>query len=182
MTTNSFGARDRLEVGDAAYEIFRLDRVDGSARLPYSLKVLLETCGQRGQHLGDRRAGRRPGLLGPAGREWHGDPVHPARVLLQDFTGVPCVVDLVAMREQFKPGQSRASLGLTGEELYSITGLEGTDPLPHEVTVRAEKNGDRTEFTAAVRIDTPAEAVYFRLGGILQFVLRQLLETNDTRR
>jgi aconitase A len=42
MTTNSFGARDRLQVGDAAYEIFRLDRVDGSARLPYSLKVLLE--------------------------------------------------------------------------------------------------------------------------------------------
>jgi aconitase A len=97
----------------------------------------------------------------------------PARVLLQDFTGVPCVVDL-AMREQFKPGQSRASLGLTGEERYSITGLEGTDPLPHEVTVRAEKNGDRTEFTAAVRMDTPAEAAYFRHGGILQFVLRQL--------
>jgi aconitate hydratase len=44
MATNSFGARDRLEVGDAAYEIFRLDRGDGSARLPYSLKVLLETC------------------------------------------------------------------------------------------------------------------------------------------
>ena len=44
MTTNSFGARDRLQVGGAAYEIFRLDRVDGAGRLPYSLKVLLETC------------------------------------------------------------------------------------------------------------------------------------------
>jgi aconitate hydratase len=50
------------------------------------------------------------------------------------------------------------------------------------VTVRAEKNGGRTEFTAAVRIDTPAEAAYFRHGGILQFVLRQLLEPDDTRR
>jgi aconitase A len=131
--------------GDAAYEILR---VDGSARLPYSLKVLLENLlRNRGRHAGDRRGGR-PG----------GD----ARAV--------------------KPGQSRASLGLTGEELYSITGLEGTDPLPHEVTVRAEKNGDRTEFSAAVRIDTPAEAAYFRHGGILQFVLRQLLETNDTRR
>jgi hypothetical protein len=40
---------------------------------------------------------------------------------------------------QFKPGQSCGSLGLTGEELYSITGLEGTHPLPHEVTVQAEK-------------------------------------------
>jgi hypothetical protein len=42
MTANSFGARDRLGVGDTTYEVFRLDRVDGSARLPYSLKVLLE--------------------------------------------------------------------------------------------------------------------------------------------
>jgi aconitate hydratase len=83
---------------------------------------------------------------------------------------------------QFKPGQSWASLGLTGEELYSITGLEGTDPVPHEVTVRAEQNGEGTEFTAAVRIDTPAEAAYFRHGGILQFVLRQLLETDDTKK
>jgi aconitate hydratase len=82
---------------------------------------------------------------------------------------------------QFKPGQSCTSLGLTGEERYSITGLEGTDPLPHEVTVRAEKNGDRTKFTAAVRIDTPAEAAYFHHGGILQFVLRQLLESDNTK-
>jgi aconitate hydratase A / 2-methylisocitrate dehydratase len=42
MSANSFGARDRLKVGEAAYDVYRLDRVDGSAGLPYSLKVLLE--------------------------------------------------------------------------------------------------------------------------------------------
>jgi aconitate hydratase len=79
---------------------------------------------------------------------------------------------------QFAPGASRESLGLTGEEAYSVTGLEGTDPaepFPREAAVRAERNGQGREFTATVRIDTPAEASYFRHGGILQYVLRQLL-------
>jgi aconitate hydratase len=107
-----------------------------------------------------------------------------AAVLAESFERIhrSNLIGMGVLPLQFKPGQSRASLGLTGEERYSITGLEGTDPLPHEVTVRAEKNGEGTEFTAAVRIDTPAEAAYFRHGGILQFVLRQLLETDDTRR
>ena len=81
---------------------------------------------------------------------------------------------------QFPAGASRESLGLTGEEVYSITGLAGTDPaapLPSEVTVRAERDGQNTEFVATVRIDTPAEAAYYRHGGILQYVLRQLLPT-----
>jgi aconitate hydratase len=105
-----------------------------------------------------------------------------AAVLAESFERIhrSNLIGMGVLPLQFKPGQSRASLGLTGEERYSITGLEGTDPLPHEVTVRAEKNGDGTEFTAAVRIDTPAEAAYFRHGGILQFVLRQLLETDNT--
>ena len=62
--------------------------------------------------------------------------------------------------------------------MYSITGLAGADPaapLPSEVTVRAEQDGQNTEFVATVRIDTPAEAAYYRHGGILQYVLRQLL-------
>jgi aconitate hydratase len=80
---------------------------------------------------------------------------------------------------QFAPGASRESLGLTGEEVYSVTGLEGTDPagpFPREVAVRAERDGQGREFTATVRIDTPAEASYFRHGGILRYVLRQLLQ------
>jgi aconitate hydratase len=70
---------------------------------------------------------------------------------------------------QFKDGESASSLGLTGEEEISITGVDGGDA--KEVTVRA---GD-TEFTARVRIDTPKEVDYFKHGGILQFVLRGLL-------
>ena len=82
---------------------------------------------------------------------------------------------------QFRPGNQRRSLGLTGEEIYSITGLAGADPLPREVTVRAEADGRSREFTATVRIDTPAEAAYFRHGGILPYVLRQLLARTNPR-
>ncbi len=70
---------------------------------------------------------------------------------------------------QFNDGDSVESLGLTGEEEFSISGIDGGDA--KEVTVRA---GDK-EFTARVRIDTPKEVEYFKHGGILQFVLRGLL-------
>jgi aconitate hydratase A / 2-methylisocitrate dehydratase len=72
---------------------------------------------------------------------------------------------------QFADGESVESLGLTGEEEISISGLDGGDA--KEVTVRA---GDK-EFTARVRIDTPKEVEYFKHGGILQFVLRGLLDS-----
>ncbi len=74
---------------------------------------------------------------------------------------------------QFKDGETRESLGLTGEEVYSIKGLagSGSGPLPREVTVTA----DGKEFRAIVRIDTPGEAAYYRHGGIMQYVLRSLL-------
>jgi aconitate hydratase len=77
---------------------------------------------------------------------------------------------------QFQAGTSAQGLGLTGEESYSVTGLEGSEEVPHQVTVTVEDHGQRREFTADVRIDTPAEAAYFRHGGILQFVLRQMLD------
>jgi aconitate hydratase len=72
---------------------------------------------------------------------------------------------------QFRSGESVSSLGLTGRETFSISGLADVDSIPREVTVRA----DDTQFTAVVRIDTPKEQRYFRHGGILQFVLRELL-------
>jgi aconitate hydratase len=74
---------------------------------------------------------------------------------------------------QFKPGESAASLLLTGHEVFDITGIEAMNSgeTPREVTVRA--NGK--EFRAIVRIDTPGEAEYFRHGGIMQYVLRSLL-------
>ncbi len=71
---------------------------------------------------------------------------------------------------QFSTGESVESLGLTGEETFDIVGIAEADDIPREVTVRG---GDR-EFRATVRIDTPREADYFRHGGILPYVLRQL--------
>ncbi len=74
---------------------------------------------------------------------------------------------------QFKDGDSVESLGLTGKETFTIAGLAGADEVPRELTVKA---GDQ-EFQVTVRIDTPKEQRYFRHGGILQFVLRELLTT-----
>ncbi len=72
---------------------------------------------------------------------------------------------------QFKDGDSVGSLGLTGRETFSVSGLAGAEEIPREVTVKA----DDKEFPVTVRIDTPKEQRYFQHGGILQFVLRQLL-------
>ncbi|MCE2647312.1 MAG: aconitate hydratase AcnA [Streptomycetaceae bacterium] len=74
---------------------------------------------------------------------------------------------------EFKNGESAASLGLDGTEIFSIAGITAlnTGGVPKELTVTA---GDKS-FTAKVRIDTPGEADYYRHGGIMQFVLRSLL-------
>ena len=74
---------------------------------------------------------------------------------------------------QYRPGESAASLGLTGHEVFDVLGIEAINegPVPREVTVRA----DGREFRAVVRIDTPGEAEYYRHGGIMQYVLRSLL-------
>ena len=75
---------------------------------------------------------------------------------------------------QFAPGDDAASLGLTGEETYAVRGLAGTGEVPRTVTVTASGPGGTREFTATARIDTPAEAAYYRHGGILPYVLRHL--------
>jgi aconitate hydratase len=81
---------------------------------------------------------------------------------------------------QFRPGENVGSLGLTGEEVYDLEGLPkllgGGFAGGHEITVRAKRagGGDRV-FRAVVRIDTPQEVRYYQHGGILQYVLRQLL-------
>jgi len=74
---------------------------------------------------------------------------------------------------QFKNGENAASLGLTGEEVFSISGITAlnTGGVPKELTVTA---GGKS-FVASVRIDTPGEADYYRHGGIMQYVLRSLL-------
>jgi aconitate hydratase len=97
---DTFGAKNRLQVGDTSYEIFRIDTVPGHERLPYSLKVLLENL-LRTEDGANIAAGHIRAL---AGWDQHAEPsveiqYTPARVLMQDFTGVPCVVDLATMRE-----------------------------------------------------------------------------------
>ncbi|AMN70039.1 Aconitate hydratase [Corynebacterium pseudotuberculosis] len=80
---------------------------------------------------------------------------------------------------QFPEGESHASLGLDGTEVFDIEGIEelnnGTTPKTVHVTATKD-SGDKVEFDAVVRIDTPGEADYYRNGGILQFVLRQMIK------
>src|SRR5690242_21858616 len=100
MSADSFGAAGALTAGGEAYRIFRLDAVDGAARLPYCLKVLLENLLRNSDgHL--VTAAQIQALAGwdPAAEPSAEIAFTPARVLLQDFTGVPCLVDLAAMRE-----------------------------------------------------------------------------------
>ncbi|WP_309226177.1 aconitate hydratase AcnA [Streptomyces lunaelactis] len=103
MSANSFDARSTLRVGDESYEIFKLDKVEGSARLPYSLKVLLENllrtedgANITADHI--RAIGNWDSQAQPSQEI----QFTPARVIMQDFTGVPCVVDLATMREAVK--------------------------------------------------------------------------------
>ncbi len=97
---DTFGAKNQLSVGDATYEIFRIDTVDGHERLPYSLKILLENllrtedgANITAEHI--RALGSWDPLADPSVEI----QFTPARVLMQDFTGVPCIVDLATMRE-----------------------------------------------------------------------------------
>jgi aconitate hydratase len=77
---------------------------------------------------------------------------------------------------QFPDGKNAASLGLTGEEIFEITGV-GSNLTPLKVLkVKASLNGSIKEFNALMRIDTPKELEYYRHGGILPYVLRQILE------
>ncbi|WOX13210.1 aconitate hydratase AcnA [Streptomyces sp. N50] len=100
MSANSFDARSTLQVGDESYEIFRLDKVEGSARLPYSLKVLLENLlrTEDGANITADHI-RALGTWDSQAQPSQEIQFTPARVIMQDFTGVPCVVDLATMRE-----------------------------------------------------------------------------------
>jgi aconitate hydratase len=103
VSANSFDARSRLKVGNESYEIFRLDRVEGAARLPYSLKVLLENL-LRTEDGANITADQIRALGGWDSQAQPSQEIQftPARVIMQDFTGVPCVVDLATMREAVK--------------------------------------------------------------------------------
>jgi aconitate hydratase len=97
---DSFGARGTLTVGDTSYEVFRLSAVEGAERLPYSLKILLENL-LRTEDGANITADHVRALAGwdPSAEPATEIQFTPARVVMQDFTGVPCIVDLATMRE-----------------------------------------------------------------------------------
>ncbi len=99
-STNSFDAHGTLEVGEQSYEMYRLAAVEGSETLPYSLKVLLENL----LRTEDGANITQDHIRALAGWDADAQPdteiqFTPARVIMQDFTGVPCIVDLATMRE-----------------------------------------------------------------------------------
>jgi aconitate hydratase len=100
---NSFGAKSNLAVSNQNYEIYHLDKVKGAARLPFSMKILLENL----LRCEDGLTVRAEDIEALAAWDPKAQPnreiaYRPARVLMQDFTGVPAVVDLAAMRDAMK--------------------------------------------------------------------------------
>src|SRR4051812_39617398 len=98
-SSDSFGSRGVLRVGGVEHEVFRLSAVEGGQRLPYSLKVLLENL----LRTEDGTQVTADHVRALAGWDAAAEPsteiqFTPARVIMQDFTGVPCVVDLATMR------------------------------------------------------------------------------------
>ncbi|SCF46779.1 aconitate hydratase [Micromonospora mirobrigensis] len=151
---DTFGAKTQLRVGDASYEIFRIDQVPGHDRLPYSLKILLENLLRTED--GANITADHISQLG--GWDPTADPsveiqFTPARVLMQDFTGVPCVVDLATMREAVRDlgGDATKVNPLAPAELVIdhsvIADLFGReDAFERNVELEYERNKERYQF------------------------------------
>ncbi|MEV4190538.1 aconitase family protein, partial [Streptomyces toxytricini] len=144
VSANSFDARSTLQVGDESYEIFRLDKVEGSARLPYSLKVLLENLlrTEDGANITADHI-RALGSWDSQAQPSQEIQFTPARVIMQDFTGVPCVVDLATMREAVK------ELGGDPSKINPLAPAE----LVIDHSVIADKFGTKDAFTQNVELE-----------------------------
>lgn len=153
-TVDSFGAKSTLTVGSTDYEIFRIDTVAGYEKLPFSLKVLLENLlrtedganvtKEQIQALGSWDAAAEPNTE---------IQFTPARVVMQDFTGVPCIVDLATMREAMEAlgGDATKINPLSPAEMVIdhsvIADLFGTEnALARNVEIEYERNGERYQF------------------------------------
>jgi aconitate hydratase len=153
-TTDSFGAKDHLEVGDRTYEIFRLDAVDGADRLPFSLKVLLENLLRNEDGTNTTAEDVRALAAWDAAAQPSTEiQFTPARVILQDFTGVPAVVDLAAMREAMRDlgGDPSRINPLVPAELVIdhsvVADAFGTsDALRINIDLEFERNRERYQF------------------------------------
>lgn len=151
---NSFGARDTLKVGDNSYEIYRLDAVEGTKKLPYSLKVLAENL----LRTEDGANITKEHIEAIANWDPDADPsieiqFTPARVVMQDFTGVPCIVDLATMREAVEdlggdPEKvnplAPAELVIDHSVILDVFGR--ADAFERNVELEYERNGERYQF------------------------------------
>jgi aconitate hydratase len=154
MSVNSFDAKATLQVGEGSYQIFRLDAVDGSDLLPYSLKILLENL----LRTEDGANITADDIHALAGWDPNAEPSKeiqftPARVIMQDFTGVPCVVDLATMREAMADmgGDPSKINPLAPAELVIdhsvIADVFGTaDAFTRNVEIEYSRNHERYQF------------------------------------
>ncbi|MEU1841274.1 aconitate hydratase [Micromonospora chersina] len=151
---DTFGAKTQLRVGDASYEIFRIDKVEGHDRLPYSLKILLENLlrTEDGANITADHI-QQLGAWDPTADPSVEIQFTPARVLMQDFTGVPCVVDLATMREAVRDlgGDATKVNPLAPAELVIdhsvIADLFGReDAFERNVELEYERNKERYQF------------------------------------
>ncbi|MGP3536650.1 aconitate hydratase [Microbacterium sp. RD1] len=153
-TVDSFGAKSTLTVGSTDYEIFRIETVPGYEKLPFSLKVLLENL-LRTEDAANITADhiRALGSWDPQAEPDTEIQYTPARVVMQDFTGVPCIVDLATMREAVADlgGDPTKINPLAPAELVIdhsvIADLFGTpNAFERNVEIEYERNGERYQF------------------------------------
>ncbi|MGY1734607.1 aconitate hydratase [Geodermatophilus sp. SYSU D00684] len=151
---DSFGARATLSVDGTDYDIYRLDAVEGADRLPFSLKVLLENL-LRTEDGADITADHIRALANwdPSAEPDQEIQFTPARVVMQDFTGVPCIVDLATMREAMAElgGDPNKINPLAPAELVIdhsvIADVFGTpDSFERNVEIEYQRNGERYQF------------------------------------
>jgi aconitate hydratase len=151
---DSFGARATLDVDGTEYDIFRLDAVEGSEKLPFSLKVLLENL-LRTEDGANITADHIRALANwdPSAEPDEEIQFTPARVVMQDFTGVPCIVDLATMREAMATlgGDPQRINPLAPAELVIdhsvIADVFGTpDSFERNVEIEYQRNGERYQF------------------------------------
>ncbi|MBN9150278.1 MAG: aconitate hydratase AcnA [Micrococcales bacterium] len=151
---NSFGSEDTLSVGGKDYRVYRIDSVPGHEKLPYSLKVLLEN--QLRTEDGKNVTAEQITALGSWNPKAEPDTeiqFTPARVIMQDFTGVPCIVDLATMREAVAElgGDPKKINPLAPAEMVIdhsvIADLFGTEnAFERNVEIEYERNGERYQF------------------------------------
>ncbi|MGY1715486.1 aconitate hydratase [Geodermatophilus nigrescens] len=151
---DSFGARSTLSVDGTDYDIYRLDAVEGAGKLPFSLKVLLENL-LRTEDGADITADHIRALANwdPSAEPDQEIQFTPARVVMQDFTGVPCIVDLATMREAMADlgGDPNRINPLAPAELVIdhsvIADVFGTpESFERNVEIEYERNGERYQF------------------------------------